>query len=133
MTGRAWLIIGGLVAVLVLLLGVPIAVVAVQAQGSSTEDTTVVRISGRPGVHYAGTISSQSDGRRDISGTLGDAPDEYPTRSSESGQVVTSVNKDPNDKGMLRVDLYVNGDVVDSVSDDSGVAPLTVYFAGGAH
>ena len=101
--------------------------------GFSTEDTTVVRISGRPGVHYAGTISSQSDGRRDISGTLGDAPDEYPTRSSESGQVVTSVNKDPNDKGMLRVDLYVNGDVVDSVSDDSGVAPLTVYFAGGAH
>jgi hypothetical protein len=105
--------------------------VAVQAQGSSTDDATVVRISGRPGVHYAGTISNQSDGRKDILGTLGDAPEEYTTHSS--GQVVASVNKDPNDKGMLRVGLYVNGDVVDSASDDSGVAPLTVYFAGGDH
>ncbi len=131
MTGRAWLIVGGLVVVLVLLLGVPLAVVAVQAQGSSTDDATVVRISGRPGVHYAGTISNQSDGRKDISGTLGDAPEEHTTHSS--GQVVASVNKEPNDKGMLRVGLYVNGDVVDSASDDSGVAPLTVYFAGGDH
>lgn len=131
MTARMWLYLGGIGAALVVILLVAILVgTSIQAQ-SSGDDTAVVRITGSPGVNYAGTISSPSEGRKDITGSVREDPEEYTTPSN--AQVVASVNKDPKDKGMLRVALYVDGDVVDSASDDSGVAPLTVYFAGGDH
>jgi hypothetical protein len=114
------------VIVLLLLVG-GIAVVAVQARGSSNNET-VVRISGHPGTRYAGTIANQSKGRKDISGTLGDVPDEYTTGS---GQTMASINKPTNDKGPLRLQLRVDGDVVDTDADASSTAPLTVYYSGG--
>jgi hypothetical protein len=147
--GKTWLYVGGAVAVLLLLVGVIIAVgfLAIRAQGSSKSDATVVRVSGTPGVRYAGVITNQSDGRKDITGTLGEAPDEYTTGSN--GQTVASINKSqgdngalnkggkgaPNqgDNGALNLQILRNGDVVDSTSDAQGDAPVTVYFAGGDH
>jgi hypothetical protein len=127
MTTKMWWFVGGGIVLLLALVTAAVLLVASLAQAQD-EDETVVRITGHPGVHYAGAIFDQTDGRKDISGTLGDAPEEYPVPGAD--QVAASVNRSPDPKGMLRVGLYVNGDVVDEASDDSSTAPLAVYYAG---
>src|SRR5215210_6815107 len=120
MSARTWLVVGGMVAGLVLLvaLGILAAMAIAQAQSPNEDNNGVVRISGKPGMHYAGSLFDSS-GRKNISGTLGDSPDEYPVSTGQGA--VASVNKAPNDKGTLRLGLYVNGDDVDSTADDGSV------------
>jgi hypothetical protein len=132
MNARAWAVVGGMFVALVVLVGVGIlaAMAVARAQSPNGNKDGVVRLSGKPGTHYAGAIFDSS-GRKDISGTLGDAPDEHPV-STDQGAVAT-VNKDPNNRGTLRLGLYVDGDIVDSTADDSGMAPLTVYSASAEH
>jgi hypothetical protein len=132
MSARSWLVVGGVVAALVLLVAVGIlaAMAIAQAQSPNGNNNAVVRISGKPGIHYAGSVFDSS-GRKNISGTLGDSPDEYQVSTGQGA--VASINKDPNDKGMLRLGLYVNGDEVDSTADDGSTAPLTVYSASDEH
>jgi hypothetical protein len=132
MSARTWLVVGGMAAALVLLVAVGIlaAMAIAQAQSTNGNKDGVVRVSGKPGVHYAGSIFDSS-GRKNISGTLGDSPDEYQVSTGQGA--VASVNKAPNDKGMLHLGLYVNGDEVDSADDDGSTAPLTVYSASDEH
>ena len=115
MTAKSWLVVGGMVAALVLLVAVGslVAMSLAQAQSSTGNNDGVVRISGKPGMHYAGAVFDSS-GRKNIAGTLGDSPDEYPVSPGQGA--VASVNKDPNNRGTLRLGLYVDGDVVDTAA-----------------
>jgi hypothetical protein len=132
MNTRAWVVVGGMFAALVLLVGVGIlaAMAGAQAQSPNGNNDGVVRVSGKPGTHYAGAIFDSS-GRKAIFGTLVDSLDEYPVSTAQGA--VASVNKDPNNRGTLRLGLYVDGDIVDSTADDSGMAPLNVYSASAEH
>jgi transposase len=92
---------------------------------------------GRPQLHHTREVLDLPKLLRQIrtwsriSGTLGDSPDEYPVSTGQGA--VASVNKAPNDKGMLRLGLYVNGDEVSLTADDGSTAPLTVYSASAEH
>ncbi len=106
----------------------------------ATTSTVTVRVSGDAGIQYQGTIGTFETGQRSIEGTVGQTPDDYdlPLDISEedADSVTASVGKRPGvggefQRGVLRVQLLVGGQVIKEQETSAEAGTVTVTYSPG--